>query len=193
MQPRIDMTPAATTANTHRKSCYGIIPARYGSSRFPGKPLADILGRPMFWHVHRRASLCPGLGRVVLATDDERIRSAAESLDVPVVMTAADHPSGTDRVLEAAERIGVPEDAVVVNIQGDEPLLDPEMITRVLAPFEKRGVEVATLAYPLPAGQAADPDRVKVVFDRRNTTGRTGWRWSLWRRRPTAHNGLPPG
>ncbi|MBT8374751.1 MAG: NTP transferase domain-containing protein, partial [Deltaproteobacteria bacterium] len=98
--------------------CYGIIPARYESSRFPGKPLALILGKPMFWHVFNRASMCPELTSVILATDDERIFSTAEKLDVPVVLTKEDHQSGTDRVLEAAEALKVSQDTVVVNIQG---------------------------------------------------------------------------
>jgi 3-deoxy-manno-octulosonate cytidylyltransferase (CMP-KDO synthetase) len=103
--------------------CYGIIPARYGSTRFPGKPLADILDKPMFWHVYDRARQCTELSDVILATDDERIRSAAEDLNVPVIMTRNDHHSGTDRVLEAAELLEVDVDAIVVNIQGDEPTL----------------------------------------------------------------------
>ncbi|MES9997398.1 3-deoxy-manno-octulosonate cytidylyltransferase [Desulfovibrio aminophilus] len=147
--------------------CYGVIPARYGSSRFPGKPLADILGRPMFWHVHRRASLCPELKRVVLATDDERILDAARSLDVSALMTRADHASGTDRVLEAALALGVPDDAVVVNIQGDEPALDPAMLSELVAPFADPDVLVATLARALDPEEAPSPDRVKVVLDRK--------------------------
>ncbi len=147
-------------------ACYGIIPARYDSSRFPGKPLADILGRPMFWHVFHRASLCPALARVVLATDDDRIHSTARRLLTPSVMTRKDHPSGTDRVLEAAERLGVPDDAVVVNIQGDEPLLEPEMIGELVEPFRDPAIRVATLARPIPAGEAGNPDLVKVVFGR---------------------------
>ena len=103
--------------------CYGIIPARYGSTRFPGKPLADISGKPMFWHVFTRASKCPELSQVFLATDDERIESAAKNLRVPVVATRSDHPSGTDRVLEAAQLLNLPDDSIIVNIQGDEPLL----------------------------------------------------------------------
>jgi 3-deoxy-manno-octulosonate cytidylyltransferase (CMP-KDO synthetase) len=146
--------------------CYGIIPARYASTRFPGKPLADILGRPMFWHVHQRAMGCPLLGKVVLATDDRRIHDAALRFGVPVVMTRADHASGTDRVLEAAQRLSLPEEAVVVNIQGDEPLLDPKMLTRLLEPFADPGVQVATLAAKISAAEAARPDRVKVVFTR---------------------------
>ncbi len=147
-------------------TCYGIIPARYESSRFPGKPLADILGRPMFWHVFHRASLCPALARVVLATDDDRIHSEARRLMTPSVMTRRDHPSGTDRVLEAAERLGVPDNAVVVNIQGDEPLLEPEMIAELAAPFRDPAVRVTTLARAIPAGEADNPDLVKVVFGR---------------------------
>ncbi|MBW2240305.1 MAG: 3-deoxy-manno-octulosonate cytidylyltransferase [Deltaproteobacteria bacterium] len=120
---------------TELPRCYGIIPARYGSTRFPGKPLADILGKPMFWHVFKRASRCNEIHQVILATDDKRIVSAAKTLDVPVVMTRSDHASGTDRVLEAAEKLNVPENAVVVNIQGDEPAHEPAMLTELVLPF----------------------------------------------------------
>lgn len=146
--------------------CFGVIPARFASTRFPGKPLADILGRPMFWHVYQRALGCPLLGRVVLATDDRRIHDAALRLSVPVVMTRADHASGTDRVLEAAQRLGLPEEAVVVNIQGDEPLLAPQMLTQLLEPFADPAVQVTTLAAKIDAAEAARPDRVKVVWTR---------------------------
>lgn len=146
--------------------CYGIIPARYASSRLPGKPLVDLLGKPMFWHVHDRASRCPQLERVLLATDDERIRARAEELGVPALMTRTDHASGTDRVLEAAERIGVEPDAVVVNIQGDEPCLEPAMLTELLAPFTDARVRAATLASPLSPAEARSPDRVKVALAR---------------------------
>jgi 3-deoxy-manno-octulosonate cytidylyltransferase (CMP-KDO synthetase) len=122
--------------------CYGIIPARYGSTRFPVKPLANILGRPMFWHVFDRATRCPELSEILLATDDERIVSAAKELGVPVVMTRDDHPSGTDRVLEAARLLRVPEDAVVVNIQGDEPALEPNMLTELVRPFVAPNIQV---------------------------------------------------
>ena len=144
--------------------CYGIIPSRYQSSRFPGKPLAEIHGKPMFWHVHNQASKCPALVKVALATDDTRILSAAEGLSVPALMTADTHPSGTDRVLEAAEKLGVEDDAVVVNIQGDEPALAPEMLTELVAPFAAPAVEVSTLALTISAEEAQNPDRVKVVF-----------------------------
>lgn len=146
--------------------CYGIIPARYGSSRFEGKPLADILGRPMFWHVYQRAIQCPLLGKVVLATDHHRIYSEACRYNIPVVMTSADHESGTDRVLEACETLSLPEDAVVVNIQGDEPLLEPDMLTSLVEPFSDPDILVATLAAKISPEEAKNPDRVKVVWTR---------------------------
>ena len=144
--------------------CYGIIPARYQSTRFPGKPLADICGRPMIWHVFERASQCPALTSVVLATDDDRIRSAAEKWGIPVVMTRTDHPSGTDRVLEAAEKLKLNDAAVIVNIQGDEPALAPTMLTELVTPFGQPDIQVTTLARKISDAEAANPDLVKVVF-----------------------------
>lgn len=141
----------------------GIIPARHASTRFPGKPLALILGRPMLAHVYERACRCPELSRVVLATDDERIRAVAEGLGVPVVMTSPAHVSGTDRVLEAARLLGTPDDHVVVNIQGDEPALDPAMLTELARAFTDPATRAATLATPLDPEEATSPDRVKVV------------------------------
>ena len=155
------------TDKNHKKRlppCYGIIPARYQSSRFPGKPLADILGRPMIWHVFERARQCTDLSSVVLATDDDRIRSAAQQLDIPVVMTRSDHPSGTDRVLEAAVKMELDEDAVIVNIQGDEPALEPSMLTELLNPFGNPDIQVTTLARRISDRDAKNPDLVKVVF-----------------------------
>lgn len=143
--------------------CHGIIPARYDSSRFPGKPLAIIHGRPMFWYVWNRASQCPQMTSVTLATDDERIFKAARELDVPVVMTRSDHQSGTDRVLEAARQLSIAPEAVVVNIQGDEPCLEPQMLTELLGPFADRHVLVTTLATSMSEQDALSPDRVKVV------------------------------
>ena len=112
--------------------CYGIIPARYDSSRFPGKPLADIWGRPMFWHVYAHAKRASVLRNIVLATDDERIAEAALEWEIPCVMTRRDHASGTDRVFEAASKLGVEPHAVIVNIQGDEPALDPAVIEQLV-------------------------------------------------------------
>jgi 3-deoxy-manno-octulosonate cytidylyltransferase (CMP-KDO synthetase) len=118
----------------------------------------------MFWHVYHRAIKCPELSRVILATDDDRILSAAERWHIPAVMTRSDHLSGTDRVVEAADLLKVPDTAVVVNIQGDEPALAPAMLSQLLAPFSKPAVRVTTLARPIDAMEAQNADRVKVVF-----------------------------
>jgi len=144
--------------------CYGIIPARYRSKRFPGKPLIEILGKPMICHVYERAKQCTDLSSVVLATDDHRIRTAAETWNVPVVMTRDDHRSGTDRVLEAANKLKLSADAVVVNIQGDEPALEPAMLSELIQPFSTSQVRITTLACKIEPHEAANPDRVKVVF-----------------------------
>lgn len=148
--------------------CYAIIPARYDSSRFPGKPLVEISGVPMCVRVHQRASLCARFSRVLIATDDERIMAAAEKWGAPAIMTGRHHQSGTDRVLEAARLIGAEPDSVVVNVQGDEPALDPAMLEELLAPFAAPGggdVQAATLATPMSRAEAQSPDRVKVVLD----------------------------
>jgi 3-deoxy-manno-octulosonate cytidylyltransferase (CMP-KDO synthetase) len=142
---------------------YAIIPARYESSRFPGKPLALIHGKPMFWHVMHRTALCPLVGTVALATDDERILQAAMDLGVKAVMTRHDHASGTDRVLEAARILGAGPESVIVNVQGDEPALNPEMLTELIRPFENPAVQVTTLGHPITAEEAASPDKVKIV------------------------------
>ena len=142
---------------------YAIIPARYESSRFPGKPLAIIHGKPMFWHVMHRAALCPLVKTVALATDDERILEAAQGLGMQALMTSRDHASGTDRVLEAARLLGASADSVIVNVQGDEPALNPEMLTELVRPFEDPAVQVTTLGHPITAEEAQSPDRVKIV------------------------------
>jgi 3-deoxy-manno-octulosonate cytidylyltransferase (CMP-KDO synthetase) len=119
----------------------------------------------MFWHVFNRARQCPELARVVLATDDDRIALAAEKLDVPVVMTQDDHESGTDRVLEAAEALKVSHDAVVVNIQGDEPALNPSVISEMIVPFKNQDVLITTPVRKITTKEAQNPDMVKVVFN----------------------------
>ena len=115
--------------------CYGIIPVRYHSSRFPGKPLTPILGKPMFWHVYHQAVKCESLTKTVLATDDDRIFKAAADFDIPILMTSDKHTCGTERVLEAATLLNAEDDAVILNIQGDEPALEPAMLTELSAPF----------------------------------------------------------
>ncbi|MFW5731197.1 MAG: 3-deoxy-manno-octulosonate cytidylyltransferase [Desulfonatronovibrionaceae bacterium] len=143
----------------------GIIPARHESSRFPGKPLADILGRPMFWHVYQQALKCRLLDSVYLATDHSSIYNAACHLQVPVLMTSQEHASGTDRVLEAARQIHAEHDSVIVNIQGDEPALNPGMLHQLLKPFQSNtDINVSTLARPALCGDLKDANTVKVVF-----------------------------
>jgi 3-deoxy-manno-octulosonate cytidylyltransferase (CMP-KDO synthetase) len=117
----------------------------------------------MFYWVYERAARCPLLKKVCLATDDQRIYDAARSLNVPVVMTDPDHPSGSDRIMEAAEILGLEDEAVVVNIQGDEPALDLEMPRILVEPFADPDIQVTTLARLIDAQQAENPDRVKVV------------------------------
>ncbi len=153
---------------TDRLTGYGIIPARYGSSRFPGKPLADICGKPMFWHVYDRARQCPDMAAVYLATDDERIMAAARDLEVPVIETRSDHPSGTDRVFEAATRLDIRDNDVVVNIQGDEPLLNPTLLGDLIRPLANPEICVTTPVRLIDPETARRPDLVKVVFSADN-------------------------
>ncbi|MBF0224145.1 MAG: 3-deoxy-manno-octulosonate cytidylyltransferase [Desulfobacterales bacterium] len=145
---------------------YGIIPARYASTRFEGKPLADILGKPMFWHVYHCSSQCKDIKKIILATDDERIFDAANKFSVPVVMTKKEHPSGTDRILEAAEILKLPLSSVIINIQGDEPALNPEMLNQLISPFKNEETKVSTLARKISKNEAENPNLVKVVFSK---------------------------
>jgi len=144
-----------------------VIPARHGSSRLPGKPLLDIAGRPMIVHVCERA-LEAGASEVVLATDDERIAEAVSGLPVRAVMTREDHNSGTERITEAAGIMGWSDDTIIVNLQGDEPLIPPDLKRRLARLLAKQDVaEVATLAAPiLDRSEIFNPNAVKVVLDR---------------------------
>jgi 3-deoxy-manno-octulosonate cytidylyltransferase (CMP-KDO synthetase) len=144
----------------------GVIPARFKSSRLEGKPLADILGRPMVQHVYERARQAKGLDDVIVATDDERIRRAVTDFGGKAVVTSSEHRSGTDRVAEAVA--GFDAD-VVVNIQGDEPMLDPVMLQEVVAPFhDGTAAGIVTLKKQVfHESDFADPGVVKVVTDRR--------------------------
>jgi len=144
-----------------------VIPARYASSRLPGKPLAEIAGLPMVVHVARRA-VESGAGEVVVATDDARVRDAVAAHGVAAELTDAAHPSGTDRIAEVALRRGWAPDTVVVNVQGDEPLIDPRLIAEVAALLGDGDADIATAAHPLhDVGQFLDPNVVKVVRDER--------------------------
>ncbi len=131
----------------------GIIPVRYASTRFPGKPLAEICNRTVIHRVYEQAS--KALSTVVVATDDERIYDAVEAFGGKVVMTRADHKCGTDRCLEAYEAITTPSwrkqndhDTVVINIQGDEPFIQPEQIESLMACFDREDTDIATLVRP---------------------------------------------
>ncbi len=145
-------------------SAVGIIPARFRASRFPGKPLAPIAGRPMLQHVIEGARRAKRLREVWVATDDERIAECAAAVGAPVAMTSPSHLTGTDRLAEVA--VGLP-DALVVNIQGDEPLIEGFVIDAAVEALEADAdAEMATVVHPLEPGALADPNRVKVVLDR---------------------------
>lgn len=144
-----------------------VIPARYASSRLPGKPLADIGGKSMIERVYQQA-LQSGAGRVVVATDDQRVAAAVDAFGGEVCMTRADHNSGTERLAEVVSKLGLAADTVVVNVQGDEPFIPPLIIRQVaqnLAAQQK--ARMATLAVPLSdAAEIANPNIVKVVSDK---------------------------
>ncbi|KMY68328.1 spore coat biosynthesis protein F [Desulfocarbo indianensis] len=127
----------------------GVIPARYKSTRFPGKPLADIHGRPMVARVYERAAAVGELSKVVVATDDQRIEKACADLGIPTVITSDRHPTGTDRLAEVADKIAAD---LYVNIQGDEPTLEPDTIRAAIKPFqesERPDFEVSNLMTPI--------------------------------------------
>jgi 3-deoxy-manno-octulosonate cytidylyltransferase (CMP-KDO synthetase) len=144
-----------------------LIPARFASTRLPGKPLLDIAGKPMVVRVAERAR-ASGAARVVVATDDERIRAAVADHGIDVLMTKKSHPTGTDRLAEAAAQLGLDDNAIVVNVQGDEPLLEPDLIHTVADTLTAHAdASIATACHPIedPA-EAFNPNVVKVVLDR---------------------------
>jgi len=145
-----------------------IIPARYKSHRIPVQPLALVTTKPMIQHVVERAENVGSLSRVVVATDDSRIAQCVESFGGEYVMTRDDHKSGTDRLAEAAEALGVSEHDVVVNIQGDQPLFPEEIINQVTRPLlEDPALPMSTLIYKIVRQEEInDPNHVKTVFDR---------------------------
>lgn len=147
----------------------GIIPARFNSTRFPGKPLADIKGKTMIRRVYEQAKKSHMLSGVFVATDDERIVAEVNSFGGNAVMTSSKHPSGTDRCFEALEKIGRDKYEVVVNIQGDEPFIHPEQIDKVVKCFDNSKVQIATLAHHLTDSRdLINPSIVKIV---RNVNG----------------------
>lgn len=141
-----------------------IIPARLGSTRFPGKVLADRTGYPLIRHVYESAHRASAVGRVVVATDDERVRAAVLAFGAECVMTSPDHPNGTSRLAEAASVLDLPGGTVVVNVQGDEPEIKGSLIDASVAALQEGSAPVATVATPLTRDEnAADPNIVKVV------------------------------
>jgi 3-deoxy-manno-octulosonate cytidylyltransferase (CMP-KDO synthetase) len=143
-----------------------IVPARYASSRFPGKPLADLGGRPMVARVCEQAAKS-GAAAVHVATDDERIAAAVRKLGHSALMTRADHASGTDRIAEAARTLNLKDEEVVVNVQGDEPLISPRLISQVALALEKQpDASVATACHAIhDEASLSSPNVVKVVLD----------------------------
>jgi 3-deoxy-manno-octulosonate cytidylyltransferase (CMP-KDO synthetase) len=144
-----------------------VIPARYESSRFPGKPLAPVRGKPMIGCVIERALMVPGVSRVAVATDDERIAECARSFKGEVVMTRPDLRSGTDRVAEAARLMGIAQETLVVNVQGDQPLLPVEAVADLINRHRGHPAwPMSTLIYRIAnPSEITDPRHVKTVFD----------------------------
>jgi 3-deoxy-manno-octulosonate cytidylyltransferase (CMP-KDO synthetase) len=140
-----------------------VIPARWGSTRFPGKSLAPLCGKPLVQWVYERTRRAGSIGAVLIATDDARIVDAARAFGAPVALTRPDHPSGTDRVAEAVADLGA---EVVVNVQGDEPLVDPALIDRIAADLLAEAAwDMATAASPIASAEdLASPAVVKVVW-----------------------------
>ncbi len=142
----------------------GIIPARYASTRFPGKPLVDIAGKSMIQRVYEQAKKCTSLSEVIVATDDDRIFNHVKDFGGVAIMTSPDHQSGTDRCAEVA--LQHPQYDVVINIQGDEPYIDPEQITKVAACFTSADVQLSTLIKRIETlDELHNPNSPKVIIN----------------------------
>ncbi|MDG1333347.1 MAG: 3-deoxy-manno-octulosonate cytidylyltransferase [Crocinitomicaceae bacterium] len=146
--------------------CIGIIPARYASSRFPGKPLIDLSGKTMIQRVYEGAAKSSILSEVIVATDDQRIFDEVERFGGKVMMTSADHRTGTDRCGEVAKQM---EADVVINIQGDEPLIDFRQLDQLLEAFQDESVQIATLGIAdVSEEDKQNPNRIKLVLNHQN-------------------------
>ena len=147
--------------------CLALIPARFGSTRFPGKALADILGKPLIQRVYERTRRVRGLDDIFVATDDTRIKEVVEGFGGRAIMTRVDHPSGSDRLAEAANLLGLERRDIVINIQGDQPVFPPEVIGDLAALLEQDAA--AVMVTPVRRLEdpelAQNPNLVKVVFD----------------------------
>lgn len=146
-----------------------IIPARYHSTRFEGKPLAKICGKPMIQRVFENSIKAEKISRVVVATDDDRIAEAVRAFGGEVIMTSAQNRSGTDRVAEAAEKMGLSSKDIIVNVQGDQPLIAPQCLDEVIRPFyDDSAIEMSTLAFKIiRKEEITNPKDVKVTFDQK--------------------------
>jgi 3-deoxy-manno-octulosonate cytidylyltransferase (CMP-KDO synthetase) len=144
-----------------------IIPSRYESSRFPGKPLADLCGKPMIQHVYERVAQAKAIPYVAVATDDERIFNAVKKFSGNAVMTATTHRSGTDRISEAVKSLNLSADAIIVNIQGDQPIFEPVQVDEVISPLvADPAINMSTLIYKIILEEEiTHPNAVKTVFD----------------------------
>lgn len=142
-----------------------VIPARYASSRLPGKPLADICGKPMIQHVYEKASLS-GASKVVIATDHQKVFDAVSTFTSDVLMTREDHQSGTERLAEVVDLLKLDNNTIVVNVQGDEPLLAPENVSQVATLLNESTAPMATLSVAIEEQEDVfNPNAVKVVSD----------------------------
>jgi len=144
-----------------------IIPARYASTRLLGKPLLDIAGKPMIWHVYQRA-MESGAVEVIIATDDLKIQHVAKNFGANVCLTASTHRSGTERITEVVEKYDIPDDSIIVNVQGDEPLLPPALIRQTAETLNNQTLaDMATLCQPISDLETLfNPNAVKVVLDK---------------------------
>lgn len=141
-----------------------VIPARYSSTRLPGKPLADIAGKPMIQHVYERSALAKRPGQVIVATDHQLVYEAVKSFNGQVIMTSADHLTGTDRLAEVADRFADAD--LIINVQGDEPLIPPAIIDELAAAFDGNPeLQMATLMTEMEESEYNSPNAVKVVTD----------------------------
>ena len=142
------------------------LPARYASTRFPGKPLIDLKGKPMIQRVWEQACKAKGVDSVYVATDDKRIANVVQAFGGTAIMTPVSCPTGMDRLAAALKKLGrVKDDTIIVNVQGDEPLLPPAMIEQVVKALKTTGAPMATLARPLTQAEYLNPNNVKVLWD----------------------------
>lgn len=147
---------------------YAVIPARYDSTRFPGKPLAIIAGKPMIQHVYQCAAACPEISEVFVATDDDRILQKVTDFGGKAIMTGKKHPSGTDRIAEALQTLHLEDKDLIVNIQGDQPLFKPDVISKMVAPLmENTDISMGTLKFRITDEKdITNPNIVKVITDK---------------------------